>query len=231
MATSGNTSWELSRNEIIEAAYRKLGIPGEGGTLTSTQYSDGNIALNSVLAMAVTDGMPLWKRTTATLTPSVTNQVYTVANAIKVAQVTLRDTSSGVQYELENKSLYDFKRLPYNTPGVPVSWTWQPTISGSTISIWPTVADSGSVSTKVIEVVYQKKFDGFTSTTTNTLDMPAYWHQPIIYAVAVNLAPENGIPIQDRQMLMSESKTYWSMASSYGDEDGSINFQPNQRGF
>ena len=227
MSTSNNTSWELDRNSIIAAAYRKLGIPGEDNTLSATQISDGAEGLNAVIALAVTAGMPLWKRTTVQVTPSVTTQVYTVSSAIKIAAVFLRD-SGGVQYDLKHKSLYDFNRLPRNSIGVPVHYTWAPAIQGGTVSIWPLTSDASTVSTKTLQIVYQKEFDGFTS-ATETLDFPAYWTLPIVYKLAVILSPEYGLPITDRQLLIKEAAEYWKEACDYGDEDGSLYMQPTRR--
>jgi len=227
MTTSSYTAWELNRNELISAAYRKFGIPGEGNTLTTAQYTDGAEALNSVVALAVTDGMPLWKRITASETPSTTSQVYTLANAVKVFAVFLRD-SGGVQYELRNKSLYDFNRLPRASVGIPVHWTWAPSIEGGTVSIWPLTSDTGTVSTKTLQIVYQKEFDGFDSTTTDTPDFPSYWTPAIVYKTSVMLAPEYGVPLEDRKLLVAEANNYWSQASGYGDEDGSFFVQPDR---
>jgi hypothetical protein len=212
MTTSGNTSWELNRDTLIAAAYRKIGIPGEDNTLSTTQ---------------VTDGMPLWKRTTAQETPSTTSQVYTLADAIKIAGVFLRD-SGGVQYDLKNKSEYDFMRLPRNSIGVPVHYMWQPSIQGGTVSIWPLTSDASTVSTKTLQIVYQKEFDGFTA-STETLDFPAYWTLAIVYKLALLLAPEYGVPITDRQILAKEAKEFWDLAASYGDEDGGFYVQPSRR--
>ena len=228
MATSGVTTWELNRNQLIEQAYAKLGIPGEGNTLSTQQYTDGATALNMVIALAQTDGMPLWKRTVTTQTPTTTTQAFTLSSAVKVVAVYLRDTTSGVQYELENKSLYDFYKLPYNTSGIPVNWIFEPSISGGTLSIWPNKSDTGTVANKQIIIVYQKKFDGFSTTTTDTLDFPSYWSAAIVYATAKLLAPENGIPIADRTALAQETKQYWDMASDYGDEEGSLFLQPSK---
>lgn len=229
MSTSGYTAWERTRNELIESAYRKIGIPGEGNTLSTAQYTDGNEALNSVIALAVTDGMPLWKRTTYPATPSTTSQVYTLSNAVKVAAVFLRD-SDGVQYEIHNKSLYDFNRLPRNAVGVPVHWTWAPSIEGGTVSIWPLTSDSTTVTNKTIQIIYQKEFDGFDNTTTDTLDFPSYWSLAIVYKTSLVLAPEYGVPLEDRKALGTEAAVYWNQASSYGDEDGSLYIQPNRQG-
>lgn len=227
MATSNDTSWELNRNQLITRAYAKIGIPGEGNSLSATQISDGAESLNAVIALAVTDGMPLWKRTTASQTPSASSQVYTLSNAVKIAAVYLRDTS-GEQYELQNKSLYDFMRLPRDTASVPTHWTWQPSIQGGTVSIWPLTSDTSTIANKTIQIVYQKEFDGFTS-STETLDFPAYWTLAIVYRLAVLLAPEHGVPLEDRKALIQEAGGYWKQASDYGDEDGSIYFQPERR--
>jgi hypothetical protein len=226
MATSGNIAWELNRNELITRAYAKLGIPGEGNSLSTQQITDGAEALNAVVATAVTDGMPLWKRTTATQTPSITSQVYTLSSAVKIAAVFLVD-SSGTQYELTNKSLYDFKRLSTISVGVPVHWMWQPSIQGGVVSIWPPKSDATTVTNKTIQIVYQKEFDGFTA-STETLDFPAYWTLAIVYKTAVLLAPEHGIPLEDRKLLMTEAAAFWKNASDYGDEDGSMFFVPEK---
>lgn len=227
MATSGNTSWELTRDQLVVRAFAKLGIPGEDNTLITEQQAAGQEALNTVIALAVTDGMPLWKRTTYTATPSATSQIYTVSDAIKITTVYITD-SSGTQYELIGKSLYDFMRLPTASSGIPVHWTWQPSIQGATVSIWPSTSDTSTVSTKTLQIVYQKEFDDFVS-STDTLDFPAYWTAAIIYQTALMLAPEYGLPLQDRQTLKAEAQMYWSQASGYGDEGGSLFIQPEKR--
>lgn len=226
MTTSGSTSWELTRDQIIERAYAKLGIPGEGNTLSTTQVTDGAIALNSVIALAVTDGMPLWKRITESLTPSASSQIYTLSNAIKVVAVFVRDTD-GIQYEIKEKSLYDFLNLPRSNNGVPVHWTFQPSIQGGTISFWPLTSDSSTVARKTLQVIYQKEFDSFTA-SGETPDFPAYWIPALIYKTAVMLAPEVGLPLQDRMELKQQAKEYWDMASDQGDEDGSFYIQPER---
>ena len=228
MTTSGNITFELDRDDLIEAAYRKLGIPGEDNTLTATQYTDGAQALNTVIQLAITDGMPLWKRTIVSETPSTTSQVYTITDAMKIAAVYIRDTSSGVQYELRKKSLYDFKFLPQGSIGIPVHWTDQPIIQGYTVSFWPLTSDATTVSTKVLDIIYQKEFDGVIY-STDTLDFPAYWSAALIYKTAVMLAPEWGAPAGDRQQLKAEAKEYWDSAKGYGDEDGSLFIQPDKQ--
>jgi len=228
MATSGIQTWELDRDELIEAAFGKIGIPGEGNTLTAAQYTEGATALNGVVTLLQTHGMPLWKRTTTSHTPSVTTQVYTLTAAVKVVQVVLLD-DNGSQYDLIEKSRYDFNRLPSDAIGTPVHYTVQPTIGSATVSIWPLVSDATTVTQKTISVVYQKKFDGFTA-SGETLDFPSYWTLPIIYSLAVTLAPTYGLPLADRQLLTKERDAMIASADGYGDEDGSLFIQPDYQG-
>lgn len=226
MTTSNNTTWELDRDEIIESAFAKLGLPGEGNTLSTAQYTRATVVLNSVIALMVTDGMPLWKRTTQVFVPSTVSQVYTLNAAVKIAQVVLKDTN-GTQYDLMEKSLYDFNRLPSASIGTPVHYTFQPTISSGTLQIWPLLSDTSTVATKTIAVVYQKKYDGFFA-SGETPDFPSYWIQPLIYKLAGALAPEYGLPLNDRQLLKAETKEMVDAASGYGDEDGSLYIMPDR---
>jgi hypothetical protein len=225
MSTSGNTSWELTRNDIIAAAMRKLGALAKGQAPSTDDYSDNQVALNAVINMLVTDGMPLWKRTTQTVTPVLSQKNYTITDVIKIAQVVLKDTTSGVQYDLVEKSEYDFNRLPSTSTGLPVHFMFQPAIQDGTLSLWP-LPDATTVSSKQILVIKQKEFDSFTS-GSETPDFPPYWTQALIYYLAVAIAPEYGLPLQDRQMLLKEAQMYKDMASGYGDEDGSLFIAPD----
>jgi hypothetical protein len=230
LATSGNTTWELTRNELIEASLRTLGVLSEGQTANATQLSTGAEALNGVIALFQTKGMPLWKRTEQVVIPVLSQQAYTITDAVKVPQVVLRFTNAATQYELIEKSMYDFNRLPTNTSanaGTPVHYYFQPGIQDGMLNIWP-VPDAGTVANNTFVVVKQKKFDGFFA-AGETPDFPSYYNLALIYQTAVVLAPQYGIPLQDRQSLRSEAKEYTDEAFSYGDEDGSFYIQPDMQ--
>lgn len=223
MATSGVVWGGLQRDAIVAAAYRKVGYLAQDQVLEAGPLAIGVEALNAVVALMVTNGMPLWKRLTTTVALSATSQVYTVANAEKILQVVLVQNTNGSQYELIEKSLYDFNRLPQTAlnPATPVHYYASKTNSGYTVSIWPTVSDATSIAQMSINIVYQKQFDGFVS-ASDDLDFPYFWTQPIIYQLACSLAPETGLPLADRQLLGKEADMFTKMASDYGDEDGSL---------
>lgn len=228
MTTSNSTVWELTRDQLIEAALRKLGVLNKGTAADATQLATGQTALNGAIARFNTLGMPLWKRTEEGVPLVLTTATYTLTGAVKVTEVYLRNTNSSVQYKLQLKSEYDMNSLPYSSTGVPVSWSFTPNLAeGGTLRIWP-IPDSSAVSNYSLRVIKQDEFDTFTS-SGETPDFPAYWTDALIYATAVALAPEYGIPLNDRKMLQQEMTMYLSQAQNYGDEDGSLFFAPEVR--
>jgi hypothetical protein len=227
MATSGSTSFELTRDDIIKAALRKCGALAEGETPSTESITNGAQALNNIVVRFATLGMPLWKRTELPVTLVLGQRDYTIVNSLKAPQVILKDNTGGTQYELIPKSRYDYNRLPSNTSGIPVHFTFNPNLENGTVTIWPT-PDASAVATKSLVVVYQKEFDGYTA-SGNTPDFPSYWNDATIYELAVNIAPEYGVPLLDRQALKQEAKAYLDQAMGYGDEEDSLYIQPERR--
>lgn len=219
MATSGDISFELTGDQIISAALRKLGVLAKGQTADAEDLSNGRQALNGLITLFSTDGMPLWKREELLVPLTVGITLYTLTGALKVAQVVIQELSSEVEWDLINRSEYDLNRLPTST-GVPVHYGFTPEISTGTLRIWPAPDASAAASYRLL-VEYQRKFDGFVA-GGNTPDFPSFWTDALVYGLAVRLAPEYGVPLQDRQMLMKEAEMYRKMAADYGDEDGSL---------
>jgi hypothetical protein len=62
------------------------------------------------------------------------------------------------------------------------------------------------------------------------MDFPEEWYNALIYHLAVRLAPEWGVPLPDRQMLLQEAKMYTEDALMVGQEDASLFLQP-MRGY
>lgn len=225
MSTSGNTSWDLTRDEIIEAAMFKLGALADGQSASTTQVTRAAQALNSVITYLQTKGMPLWKRTETSVALVNGTSSYTVADAVKIAGVYV--VSGDTQWELENKSRYDQLALPSTDGGVPSSYSATPSIGSYTVTVWPT-PDSTTAANYSLVIVSQKKFDGFTA-SGETPDFPSYWMQAIIYNLAAAIAPEYGVPLEDRKLLKAEAKEFTDSAQGYGDEDGSLMVQPERR--
>ena len=229
MATSSTYEYQLTRNQIIESALRKLGVLAEGQTPSTQNYSDGSMALNTVISQLRAVGMPLWARSEYTFTP--TTSTYTIGTGmtlstpfpVKLLQAFRTDT--GAKIPLEIVAREDFNILPTSSNGSPIKINYQSFVNYGTISLWPTPASSNSAS---ITLVYQRPYQYFT-TSTETMDFPEEWYNAIIYHLAVRLAPEWGVPLPDRQMLMQEAKMYTEDAAMVGQEDGSFFVMPERR--
>lgn len=237
MATSGSTTWELTRNQIISAALRKLAVLAKGQAADSEDLSNGTEALNGVLArMMVNHGMPLWARKEYTFGLTASTSTYRIGVGqtintpfpLKINQAILVDTTSNSQIEMIIGSIYDYHRLGnIASTGQPINLYYTPQVNYGDIVVWPT-PDTSAATNKDIKIIYQRPFEDFVS-ATDTPDFPKEWHQAIIYDLAVALAPEYGLPLNDRRVLIEETKMYKDEALSFGSDNSSLFFQPDRR--
>jgi len=234
MTTSNQTIGELTRDSIIAAALRKIGF-AKGQTPDSFDLADAQVSLNAMLMSFQADGMPLWKLSKYTLTMTANTATYTIGvgqtinipYALKLHQVLRVPTAASTPIPLEQKSIYDYNRLPTNNTGTPVSYAYTPYTNYGVLRIWPAPATT-DVAQFTLDLWYQKPFDLFT-TGTETIDFPQYWQEAVIYGLAVRLAPEYGVPLNDRQILQKEASFFYDKALSFGNEDASLFIQPTVR--
>lgn len=229
MATSGVYIFQMTRDQIITAALRKLGVIAEGQTPSSTNLTDGQFAVNGAIAQLKGLGMPLWARSEYTFTP--TTSPYTIGTGmtlntqfpVKLLQAFRTENNAKVPMEIVARETFNI--LPTSSSGTPIKVNYQPFINSGIVSLWPTPS---STNTSTVTLVYQRPFQYFTS-ASETVDFPEEWQIPLIYQTAVLLAPEWGIPLQDRQSLRSELKEYIEMATFVGQEDASFFISPERR--
>lgn len=234
MTTSGTTLFELSRDSIISAALRKIGALADGQTASSTQLTNGQEALNSLAVRFQTLGMPLWKRAQYSLTLVNGTATYTIgvgqttntAFPIKLHSAVLRHTSGSVQ-DMIRVSREEFNLLTTASTGKPVEYTYQPLVNYGVLKVWPT-PDSTTASSYTMELTYTAPVQGFTS-SAETPDFPQEWQLALIYGLAVLLAPEYGVPLNDRSELKKEAKQYLDDALDFNYENTSIFFQRDER--
>lgn len=233
MATSGDTTWTLNRDQVITGALRKLAVLASGASPSTAQINDATDALNALVKAFQADGMPVWKiASTAFLTTAGTasytigpsGATVTAVQPLKVLQA-LYTPSGGNNTPMNVYNRYDFNMLPSsNNTGIPVNLYYQPLRESGVIKLWPTPADS----TTSITVHYQAPYEDMDA-AGNNFDFPAYWIQALIYNLAWVMAPEYGIPVQDRNLLGNEAKYWKDQALSYGSEEASMFLQPDVR--
>lgn len=233
MSTSGITISELTRDDIITRALRKISVIGEGVAPTATQLSEGAEALGPLIQEMATLGMPLWKRVDYPITlVSGTNtytigigQTYNVPFPLKITEATLQQGNSGSEIDIEIKASYDFNLLPSNSTGTVVNMKYQPFINYGVVTVWPTP----NTSDQVLTLTYFRPFDVFNS-GTDTADFPQEWQNALIYQLALILSDEYGLSIPDKQWIEKQADRRLMNALSSGTEEGSVTFYPSDMG-
>jgi hypothetical protein len=237
MAISGQSNWNYTRDQIVNAALRKLGVYADGATPTTTQQTAAQEALNNVVMSLYAQGMPVWAMSTINF-PLIQGQAaYQVGTGVgvgvlntdaplKVTQAFIRDTTSNTDIPMNIYTQYNYNLLSTKVnQGTPVHLWYQPKNQTGTITIWPT-PDAYSASNRVIYFVYQRPFDQFNA-GTDTPDFPQYWIEPLIYSLAHRLGPEYGIPLSEQDKLNETANQLITNALSFGTEEGSLFFQPD----
>jgi hypothetical protein len=231
MTISGITTYELSRNQIIEAALRKVGALAIGQTPTSEAYTNAQIALNAQIAAFQTFGMSVWKRTTYAITPVLDGRDNEIGQGkttdidfpLRIEHAYMLNTSSGTRSDMTPLGRQRFDQLTSESTGKPVHYHYLPKINFGVLSVWP-APDADTVSNYTINIHYRAPFSGFTS-ADETADFPQEWQNPLIYGLAVSLAPEYGLPLNDRKLLMDEFNMWLGLASGVTEQDESVFFQ------
>lgn len=229
MTTSSVYTYSRTRDQIVTAALRKLGVLAEGQTPSAQDLSDGTESLNAAVAELRGKGMMLWARTEYTFTPTTgsynigTGLTLDTVFPVHLLQAIRTDTGAKIDMEIVSKNSYN--TLPQNSTGTPLKLAYQPFINYGIISLWPAPT---STNTSTITLVYQRPFQYFIS-SSDTADFPEEWYNALIYKLAVLLAPEWGIPITDRQQLKQEAKEYLDAALENGGEDASFFIFPHRR--
>lgn len=230
LTTSNSTDWTLNRDQVIKSALRKLGVLPSGGTPSTAQVNDAADALNALVKVFQADGMPLWKIASQTFTVTSGVSTYTVGpgltvnipKPLRIIQA-FRAPASGNNVPLNIYNRYDYNELPNTgTSGDPVNFYYQPLNTGGRISLWPTP----DTNTTTVTFHYQSPYEDMDA-AGNDFDFPSEWIQALIYNLAWVLAPEYGIPPNDRAILQKEAMYWHEYVLSMGSEEGSIFFQPD----
>lgn len=236
MTTSGTTIIEMSRDSICRAALRKLGVLALGNTPNATELTNAVEALNNLVGEYSTLGMPLWARLDYTV-PMVDSQTsYTIGDGqsvdtpypLKILQAwTVRSTGGAIQ-ELWPNAIDVFNRLPTSgASGIPSQYNYQPFINYGVLRVWP-APDATTVSTRDLHISYIAPFEGFVS-AANTPYFPQYWNNALIYGLTDLLAPEYGLPLNDRELFKKEAKIRLETALDFGMENASLTFAPQEK--
>jgi hypothetical protein len=120
---------------------------------------------------------------------------------------------------------YDFNALPHSADitGAPINFYYQPLRTTGTVKLWP-IPDN---STTTITFHYQSPFEDMDG-ASDDFDFPSEWIMALLYTLAWTMAPEFGIPLQERMALKAEAEFWHAYVLTGGAEEGSIFLQPDR---
>jgi len=238
--TSGTTTFSITRDDIIKGALRKIGVVAQGEVPTTDQITEASFALNLMVKAWEADGMPLWALRTTPI-PLVAGQTtYTLGNAItcdvvtdkplKVIQAWNRNPVSNIDIPMRIITKQEYSILGNKTTsGKPIQIYYEPQLDQGSLSLFPTPAAIDATGS-VIYITYQRPFEDF-NIATDVPDFPQEWYDAVVYGLAVRLAPEYGLPIDQRRVLSQEALDIKLIAMSFGTEEGSLYLQADYRNY
>jgi len=219
--------------QIILTAFRKFGGMGDNESLTPQQEAAGMASLTPMISSFNQMGMPIWKMeritvplsnfavsSECTIGPGQT--VVTSTTPLKAHTATRVDSTSNVAVEIYGRERFYLIPSP-NARGAPIACYFRPTPTNGVLSIWP-LPDSYWQNQNLI-VDMQLEFTSVSS-GSSVPNFPDWWEEAIIYNLAVRLAPEYGLAIPDRQVLITEAEKHLTSALSFDYDPGSLFLRP-----
>lgn len=240
MALSNSINFKLNRDQVITLALRRINAIGQGESPTTTAATEAAVALNALVKAWEADGMPLWKITTQTFTPTASTSSYTIGIGatinkkppLKVHQAWYRNTASS-----KDTPLMLITRDEYNlistksSTGTPNQMYYNPPgdLGGGEMSgtfyLYNT-PDSTFASGNTIYFVGQLPFDDYDATSDDT-DFPSYWINALSWGLAEQLSYEYGVPPNLAKNIMLMATKEKQQALSFGSEEGSLFLAPS----
>jgi hypothetical protein len=240
MATSGTYSYTSNRDFIITEAFRKAGGLGDGEPLDSTRLQIGINVMGPMVKALQAHGLQVW---------TIDEQFVDLSVFASSPAVTIGD---GMTIDLDYKPLKLLEAQRYITAevtSVPMQrWTnkeWQeqpnkkqigtpthvyyrPDAYNGWLHVWP-MPDTYWQTYGSIGLIFQRPLQDI-GLASDDVDFPAEWHEALIYQLAIRLAPNYGMAINDRQALKDDAKLALDLALSFDQEEGSLYIRPDRNG-
>lgn len=234
MPTSGTTTFTVTRDDIIKAALRSLGVIGIGDTPQNEDYTNCAFALNLILKTMAAQGYLLWCYVNITVPLTSGDGSYTIGPSgadvtsnrpIRLAGAFLRDADNNdVPLEVLSKSDYNMM-TPKTQSGVPSSVYYDPTLDNGTLYIWPVIDQTGY---NLIATVQRQVEDIATGTSsTQNFDLPQEWFQPLRWMLCKEIAPEYSVNLPKLQMIEARANEWEEKIANFTREEASVYFTVN----
>jgi hypothetical protein len=240
MATSGTTTFSITRNDLISASLRGLGVLEESAQPTANMIENASLVLNMMLKDWMTDGIKMWTIDEYTL-PLVSGQTdYTIGPSIsynlnkdkplRLIQAFLRNTSVSPYVDqpliIISQQEYNFLGSKFST-GTSNSVYYWPYVDYGKLKVFLT-PDSNTASNYEIYLTVQRPIQDINK-ANETFDFPSEWYQALRWGLASELILDYGVPDQKSVLITQRAQMYKERLAAWDTENASTMFQPDMR--
>ena len=194
----------LTLNQLMEQAYRKIGVVVQGESMTAEQRADAVIRLNLILKEWESDKVFLWREHLVSVPLVVGTEDYAVETDPAVHWVDRaylrkdnRDTALEYLSWREFQEIYD-----KTTEGRPTTYSFD--ARNRRIYLWPVPSEADTL--RYLAITSLKDWTDANSSG----EFPARWQRPLLYTLAADLAEDyadvNMAMTLQRQALTSYMK-------------------------
>lgn len=240
MATSGTTTFSVTRNDVIQSSLRLLGVLEEGAQPTAQAIENASMVLNMLLKDWMTDGIKLWtihemviplvnNQTSYTIGPAAGNDVI-ADKPLRLIQSFLRNTSVSPNVDLPmtiiSEQEYNILGAKKNTGTINTVF-YKPYLVHGELKVFLT-PNSSTVADYELHINVQKPIQDIT-TANQTFDFPSEWYQCLRWGLAAELAADYGLPLDKLAGIVARSDQYKERLMGWDIEWASTFFQPDIR--
>lgn len=242
-----STSYSVTRDAIIIAALRKVGVaePNDtvsSGTIDPNILSNAQMNLNVMVKQWATEGLKLWTNTEIILPLVATQTSYKVGptapdlvtdKPLKIVQSWLRNTAvtPNIDIPMTVISQQEYKMLGSKfATGVVNSVYLRVDVAYSEIYVFVT-PDTLTAATYALYLIVQRGMADITtgSTDVQILDFPNEWFNALVWNLADDLAIEFSVPQDRRSEIALRAKGYRDQLNDWDVEAVSTFFTPDAR--
>lgn len=216
MALSGQTTFTVTRNDLVDAVLRICGVTQDAGSPTATDYTNISQAMNMLIKSWQTENLMLWAYQTLAVPLVAADDQYTIGvggqvntgRPLRVIQAYIRQTVGTVNQDtpLKVAAREEYEGLtPKNQAGVPNTVYYDHQLSLGNLFVWPVPATADLPRT--IYIVIQRPLQDMTASTDN-FDFPQEWFLPLKWGICEEIMLEYELEPTKCQMITAKAN-YW----------------------
>lgn len=231
MSTSGTAAYSLTALQIIDAAFRNLGVAQEGEALTPSMYQDGLRGLN-LLIKTWGAKYHLWTYEEGTFALVADTPSYTITpKPLRITDVRYRYIASQIDVPMSEMSRQEYFDQPTKTtsPSIPVNFYFDPQTTTGTLYLWPCPSAAAALQ-YTIHYTYVRRMDTMLA-SNDDLDLPQEWLEAIIWNLSRRLLTQ--YPVNDpnlMQLVLGTAKELYDELKGWDTEPASIYLSPDYTG-